>query len=317
MKPRLRPRRFLPVAAALPALLGLAASARGALILAENPGDYEGTLTWAGRERTWVTHVPRAIKYGRPMPLVVALHGGGGRGEGMAGMSGLSELAEREGFLVTYPDGTSRLFADHLLTWNAGDCCGYARSAGVDDTGFIGAMLDALAQGYPVDPARVFVTGMSNGGMMAHLLGSRLAGRIAAIAPVAGALPPGLPRPARPMAVIIFHGTADEHVPYAGGRGARALDRHAPRTPVAEAVRYWRNADGCSGTPVTESRGSVRTETWGGGAEGSEVVLVTIRGGGHAWPGGTRGRWLGGDPPTREVNASEVMWEFFRHHARR
>ncbi len=317
LQPRSARPRFRTARLAVLAVWAAAGTAHGALVLAENPGDYEGTLTWAGRERTWVTHVPRAIKYGKPMALVVALHGGGGRGEGMAAMSGLSATAEREGFIVAYPDGTSRLFADHLLTWNAGDCCGYARSAGVDDTGFIGAMLDALGQGYPVDPARIFVTGMSNGGMLAHLLGSRLAGRIAAIAPVAGALPPGLPRPERPVAVCIVHGTADQHVPYGGGRGAKALDRHAPRASVAEAVRYWREADGCTGTPVTESQGSVRTETWGGGAAGTEVVLVTIRGGGHAWPGGTKGRWFGGDEPTREVNVSDVIWEFFKRHARR
>jgi len=300
--------RFRAIVGAILGIMAGSGRAPASMILSENPGDYDGSLAWAGRERTWLIHVPAAVKHHRPMPLVVALHGGGGRGEGLVAMSGLSDLAEQEGFLVVYPNGTNRLLNDHLLTWNAGDCCGYERDAGVDDVGFIGAMLDMLETGYPVDPARIFVTGMSNGGMLTHLIGSALAGRIAAIAPVAGALPPQCPHPEQPVAVIMFHGTADEHVPYTGGWGKKALDRKARRASVADAVRFWTSADGCSATPVAESSVHILTQTWPGGVQGTEVTLVTVNGGGHAWPGGTKGRWLGGDTPTREINASEVMW---------
>lgn len=316
MQPRNRSVWFPLAALAVLSLRAGERTARAAMILADNPGVYDGSLTWGGRERTWVICVPKAIRSGRPLPLIVALHGGGGHGESLAGMSGLSALAEQEGFLVAYPNGTHRRFTGRLLTWNAGDCCGDAREARVDDVGFISAMLDMLGTAYPVDPRRVYVTGFSNGAMLAHRVGSELSGRIAAIAPVAGSLPPGLPRPARPLAVLVVHGTADEHVPYRGGWGARALDGKAPRASVADAARFWRLADGCTATPVTESRGRLRTETWGGGADGTEVVVVTVTGGGHAWPGGTRGRWLGGDAPTREVDASVLIWEFFRRHAR-
>jgi len=271
---------------------------------------------WGGRERTWLVHLPEAVRSGKPLALVVALHGGLGRGEGLESMSGLTAVAEREGFIVVYPNGTGRFFSGHLLTWNAGDCCGYARSAGVDDVGFIGAMLDRLEGTWPVDPDRIYVTGMSNGGMLAHLLGSTLAGRVAAIAPVAGALPPHLPQPVRPVSVLIVHGTADQHVPYQGGMGARALDRGAPRASVADAVHYWIEADGCSATPLTSTEGSIRTDLWGGGREGSDVVLMTVNGGGHAWPGGSRGGWVGGDEPTTAITASDIMWRFFKRHAR-
>jgi polyhydroxybutyrate depolymerase len=226
----------------------------------------------------------------------------------------MSEKSDEEGFLVVYPNGTGRL-DEFLLTWNAGTCCGYALEHNIDDVGFIRTLLERLEQQVRIDPSRIYVTGISNGGMMTYRLACDLADTVAAIAPVAAALNEEDCSPSRPVSVIIFHGTADEHVPYNGGIGSKARDERVDK-PVRYAVSFWVNRNRCSPNPVVEEFGSIRKETYGGGIDGTEVVLYTILGGGHAWPGGEKGyRW--GDEPTKEISATDLMWEFFASHPKR
>ena len=186
----------------------------------------------------------------------------------------------------------------------------------VDDVGFIRALIDELVKTRAIDPKRVYVTGMSNGGMMTYRLGCELSDEIAAIAPVAGALNVENCQPSSPVSVIIFHGTADEHVLYNGGEPIRKVDRHSRvDKSVAYAVSFWVQHDSCSSTPKRSEKGNIRTDIYDGGKDGAEVVLYTVNGGGHAWPGGQA--YLLGTEPTKEISATDLMWDFFVRHPKK
>jgi polyhydroxybutyrate depolymerase len=278
------------------------------------PGDHVLALTVGQRGRTYLLHLPPVYDGKRLLPLVIVLHGGGGNAPGAVRMTGFSEKADKEGFVVVYPNGSGRL-KTRLLTWNSGNCCGYAMDQNVDDVGFIRALIDELVTLRAIDPKRVYVTGMSNGGMMTYRLGCELSDKIAAIAPVAGALNVENCQPANPVSVIIFHGTADEHVLYKGGEPIQKVDRHyRVDKSVAYAVSFWVKHDGCSETPQRSEKGSIQAEIYGG-KDGVEVVLYTVNGGGHAWPGGQA--YLLGTEPTREISATDLMWEFFVRHPKK
>ncbi|HTS18931.1 MAG TPA: PHB depolymerase family esterase [Verrucomicrobiae bacterium] len=279
------------------------------------PGDHNLTLTTGGRDRTYLLHLPPVYDGKRSLPLVIVLHGGGGNARGAVKMTGFSDKADKEGFVVVYPNGSGRL-KTRLLTWNSGNCCGYALDSDVDDVGFIRALIDELVKTRGIDPKRVFVTGMSNGGMMTYRIGCELSDKVAAIAPVAGALDVENCQPANPVPVIIFHGTADEHVLYNGGEPIRKADRHfRVDKSVAYAVSFWVKRDGCAPTPVHSQKGSIATDVYGGGKDGAEVVMYTVNGGGHAWPGGES--YLLGAEPTKEISATDLMWDFFVRHPRK
>ena len=156
------------------------------------PGDHTRTLAVADLKRAYFVHIPKSYDGSKPYPVVLAYHGGASTAEGMTRFSGLSEAADKHGFIVVYPSGTGNL--DKALTWNGGNCCGYAMQKQIDDVDFTRAVLDDLARVVKIDPKRVYATGMSNGAIMAYRLASELSDRIAAIAPVAG--PMGGPRSA-------------------------------------------------------------------------------------------------------------------------
>lgn len=279
-------------------------------------GDYERTIVVGGRVRSYLLHVPPSPNRGRPMPVVIVLHGGGGNAEGIARTSGFTDKADEERFVVIYPNGTGRL-RDRLLTWNSGNCCGYAHENNVDDVSFIRSLIDQVQKELNVDGRRIFVTGFSNGGMMSYRLACELSDKIAAIAPVAGALNYVKCAPARPVSLVAFHGTADEHVLYEGGEPRRRVDR-SPRvdSSVAEAISYWVRRNECANSAEKERQGSVLIEDYAGCRAGTGVRLYTLEGQGHAWPGGDAwARWS--DKPTTSVKATDAMWEFFSSHPKR
>jgi len=279
------------------------------------PGDFEQFLSHGGRNRSYIVHVPPGCDDTKPIPLVIVLHGGAGNAAGAMRMTGMSVKSDRERFIVVYPNGTG-FASDRLLTWNAGNCCGYALDRKVDDVGFIRALIARLESDFIIDPARIYVTGMSNGAMMAYRVAYEISDKVAAIAPVAGALNCEC-RPKKPVSVIIFHGTADKNVLYEGGHPVKREDsRDRIDKPVSYAVSFWVGYDGCSPTPAKQERGNITTETYSGGREGTEVVLYTIKGGGHTWPGGTR-LLLRGDEPTRAISATDIIWDFFTKHPKR
>ena len=279
--------------------------------------DLTRTIEVDGRTRRYHVHLPPAYDGRRALPLVVVLHGGGGSAHTIEAFTGFSAKADSEGFIVAYPEGTGRFHGDRLLTWNSGNCCGYALDHRVNDVAFIAAMLDRIAREQRIDSLRVYATGMSNGGMMAYRLGCELSGRFAAIAPVAGALNIDC-APSEPVSVLAIHGTADQHVAFAGGRAAQQADRRHPRTdqPVSHAIAVWSSADGCAPTPIRTTASPARIERYTGCRAGTEVELVAIEGEGHTWPGGKK--WASWAPaPTEAVHATSMIWDFFAAHPKR
>lgn len=289
-------------------LTALAIACRGA---SAQSSDRSVSLDVGGRTRTAIVHLPPSFAERGPLPLVIFMHGGLGNGAQAQSAYGMDRVADREGFIVVYPDGTGRV--PGLFTWNAANCCAYAYENNVDDVAFIRALVDTLERDYSIDPRRIYATGMSNGAMMSYRLGCQMADRLAAIAPVAGALNETGCAPAGPLPVIIFHGTDDSHVLYEGGVAPDTLYPREDRS-VSDAVAFWVERNDCSETPTSETSpsGNIVRDTYGGGAEGSEVTLYTIRGGGHAWPGAAGS--ASGDVPTQEISASELIWEFFARH---
>jgi polyhydroxybutyrate depolymerase len=224
----------------------------------------------------------------------------------------MSDLAAAKGFIVVYPNGTGR-FRSGLLTWNAGGCCGYAQRRRVDDVAFVRALLDTLEREYPIDHRRVYATGFSNGGMMSYQVACALSDRFAAVAPVSGELAMDC-APSRPVSVLIIHGTADQNLPYDGGVGPKALDKHDVKS-VHYALDHWLRFDRCATTPRVDSTAALVRRTFAPCAENTAVELYTIIGGGHAWPGGQR-MSPAADAPSEALNATRVVWEFFAAHPR-
>ncbi len=276
-------------------------------------GDEWRSLSSGGRERRYLVHVPASYDGRTAVPLVIVLHGGGGNAASAVRMTGFSDKADEEGFIAVYPNGSGRL-QDRLLTWNAGNCCAYARDQGIDDVGFIRQLIEEMKASYRIDGRRIFATGMSNGGMMSYRLACELSGLIAAVGPVAGAHNVERCAPATPVSVVAFHGTADMNVLFGGGAPRTRLDP-TPRIDrsVAYAMDFWTKHNGCSPTPERETADAITTETYGDCRAGRGVTLYIVAGGGHAWPGGERGG-PGGDLPTLELSATDAMWDFFAHH---
>ena len=273
----------------------------------------ERSLVHGGRTRTYLVHdVARTT----PAPVVIALHGGGGNADNAVTMTAFDRLAERDGFIAVYPNGTARRDRRILLTWNAGHCCAAAMEQRVDDVGFIGALIETLVASGRADPSRIYVTGMSNGGMMAHRLGRELSTKIAAIAPVVGAVFGDEPPPLAPMPAFIVVGADDTVVPGAGGplqlRGLLGNRAAADRdvAPAAAQADYWARHNGCV-DPERTTTPAASTVSYTRCASGAPVIFHTVTGNGHAWPGGRAGR-RGAAEPTRSFDASEAMWTFFR-----
>ncbi|MBN2556501.1 MAG: alpha/beta hydrolase fold domain-containing protein [Anaerolineales bacterium] len=269
-----------------------------------------GRIVTGGKVRRYLLYVPDSYDPEHPAPLVVSLHGFVQWPAHQCGMTGWNTLADQHGFLVVYPQGTR-----FPLRWQTQPTPGGTEKM-EQDVRFIADLLDHLCRKYAIDESRIYVNGMSNGGGMAHLLALMLPERIAAIGGVAGAYlyQPAFDKPARPMPVIAFHGTQDPIVPYAGGRSRTR--RHPFEFPSIEAwAAGWAERDGCAGQPEeTRLAEDVRTLRYSACREGAEVVLYIIEGGGHTWPGGEPLQvWLTGRTCT-SVDASALMWDFFRSH---
>ncbi|MGD9563134.1 MAG: PHB depolymerase family esterase [Pyrinomonadaceae bacterium] len=268
-----------------------------------------------GVKRSYILHLPPTYKKDKPLPLVIAFHGGGGNAANMIRMSGFSEKADKENFIVVYPNGSGR-FDNILLTFNAVGCCAYAMKNKVDDVAFVSKLIDKLTAEYAVDKTRVYLTGFSNGALISHYLAAKLSDKIAAAAPVAGSIFASSPRPNGKVAILIIHGTADTALPYDGGMSERAIvapNQSEPYKSVADSAKYWADNSGCKGRPVTSVKGNITTEKFTGCAKQGDVEVISIKGGLHSWPGGQKGREEA-DAPSTDLNATDVIWEFFEKH---
>lgn len=252
----------------------------------------------ANRTRTYLVYVPPVGgPTAAPMAVVLNFHGYTSTGAQQHIYSGLVPIAEREGFVVVSPNGIDNAW---LLT------------VGLDDIQFVRDLVATLGGELCLDPARVYATGISNGGFMSTTLACRASDLIAAIAPVSGESAPGPVCGKRPMPILVFHGTADAAVPYEPGPIQAGVFTGTPFAGVAATLRAWADHNGCSPADPKETRVAedvVRVEYQGCAAP---VVHYRIEGGGHTWPGAVPVPRLG--KTTSSISASELMWEFFAAH---
>ena len=278
----------------------------------------EGSIvTPDGRTRTYRLYVPSVLPAG-PVPLLLALHGGTGWGAQFQRTSGFDRLAESNGFLAVFPDGTG-VGADgsELRTWNAGYCCGSAVRNDVDDVEFIRLLIDTVAAEYAVDPSRVFAAGHSNGGMLSYRLACELSDRIVAVGLQAGSLGVDTCDPEQPVSLLHVHGTADNNHPIEGGEGSRSISGVSYRS-ADESVRTVAAAMSCVDEPVESASAEnpdLQYSTWSGCDGSAQVQLLVVTGASHAWMGAPSLN-PSADPPYADLDASLAVLEFLLAHPR-
>src|SRR5581483_3492879 len=274
--------------------------------------DQQDAITVDGTNRTYLLHVPKGLSPKKPVPLVLVFHGGGGHARGMPNFTGFDQLADSKRFIVAYPEGFNR-------RWN--DTRGLSPA---DDVAFILALISKLQQSLPVDPKAVYATGISNGGFFSNRLACDLTDKIAAVASVAATMPETLLpvcKPTRPISVMYIHGKDDPIVPIEGGPiGPRPS--HGRAVSLERAAQLWRDWNRTApNAAVTELRDkahdgtTAQRQVYGGGAQRTEVVVYTVNGGGHTWPGASpRLPALIVGKASRNLDATKVIWEFFQKH---
>ncbi len=290
----------------------------------EDPNTLVREFLFDGLQRTYKIHIPLNISDEISPTLIFILHGGGGTGDGMERsltLGGFNILSDENNFIVVYPDGIER-------NWNDGrkNTSDPAHQQNIDDVGFINALIENLTIEFNIDQNRIYSTGISNGAMMSYRLALELPEKIAAIAPVAGAIPIDiLPDESllTQLSVCVISGTSDPLVPWEGGTVGTKRNPRGIVISVPDSVNYWVINNNCNNTPETvllpdtdpsdETR--VYYHRYGSGENNTEVVLYEIKNGGHTWPDGYQylskiiiGR------TSKDINANEVIWDFFKNH---
>jgi polyhydroxybutyrate depolymerase len=265
-----------------------------------------GSLVSSGEKRTYLLYVPESYDPSIPTSLVISLHAFAEWPAHLMQMSGWNDLADQYGFIVVYPSGTG-----FPLRWR------YHSSPGDDvdtslDILFIQDLIDQLASQYNLDSERIYVNGMSNGGGMSFVLSCQLSERITAIGSVSGAYLYSWDdcNPSQAIPAIVFHGTEDAIVPYQGGP-SRSFEVPFPNITQWISTLAQRNC--CNQDPqeipISEQVNGLQYR----GCE-AEVVFYTITGGGHTWPGGQPLPEFITGHTTQDVNATQLMWDFFQQH---
>ena len=269
------------------------------------------SLIHDGIEREYNLYIPDGYDKNSNWPLVINLHGlGSDRVEQMV-YSGFNDLADEYKFMVVYPQGLKlQVGTINSTHWNADF------GSGVDDVGFIDAMIEEIYNDFGLEGAQVYATGFSNGGFMSYKLACALSDRIAAIAAVAGSMTIGGLQncnPQRQVPAMEFHGTADEVVPYEGISGEV--------NPTPDVVDFWVSNNGCDQINFIEKQLEDIDETDSSTVTlyhynlcdaKSEVQLFKIDNGGHTWPGSFDIPALG--HTNKDIDASALIWEFFSTH---
>jgi polyhydroxybutyrate depolymerase len=258
---------------------------------APSAGNRKSSLQHGGKSRSYTVHVPSGLSAGKPLAVVFDLHGAGGSGTGQQGQSGWGTLADREKFLMVYPDGIEGY-------WNVDDtCCGTAGKQKIDDVGFLKAIIPALSKDLCIDAQRIYATGFSNGGGLAHRMGCDAADVIAAIAPMATDLRTQPCKPARPISMMEFRGTKDSLEPYEGGMVGPAGGQYLAVGAKAS-LKLWADIDQCTGTPTTIDK---YCESYTTCQDGVEADLCSLTGVDHSPYGNSL-----------NFNVAETAWKMFQ-----
>ena len=275
-------------------------------------------LQYQGEARDYLLHVPPNAGSDK-LPLVIALHGAGDDAPGFAGETHLADAADKFGMMVAFPNGSEGGAPLHR-TFNAQICCGDSVMRQIDDIGFVGAVIEDVNARHPVDRARVYATGMSNGGMLVYQLAATHPEWFAAVAPVSasigGMTRDGrtylIPMPKMPVPVMMIHGRKDPYVLYEGGSSAMLNFPNIWKFSVGDALSFWKTVDGCA-SPATIAHPSrdLRRVAYTQCKAGSEVVLWEIMNGDHNWPGDVFPA-----PGGKTVSASSEILGFFATHRR-
>lgn len=262
-----------------------------------------GTIVSGDMTRRYLLYVPKSYDPSKPAPLVISLHPAAGWPAMQRNLSGWNQLADEHGFLVVYPAGTG--FPQVWAT----------RPSGYD-VQFISDLLDKMETSYNIDRRRVYVNGMSQGGGLTFLLSCKLAERIAAAGEVAAAIEhPDSCGNAAPVPLMAFHGTADHVAFYGGGLSPVQPPGATPLPPIRKWIADWAQRNGCSGDAAEAAVSAhVRRLAYRNCAQNASVVLYTVEGGGHTWPGGHDLPESLFGTTTQEIDATELLWEFYVQH---
>jgi polyhydroxybutyrate depolymerase len=265
-----------------------------------------GSFVSSGETREYLLYVPKSYDRRTPAPLVISMHGAGLWGASQKETSRWNELADKKGFIVVYPSGVG---GKGVRIWRAEPGPGLAK-----DVRFISELIDTLKAAYNIDSSRIYANGLSNGGGMSFALSCTLPDRIAAVGMVAAAqtLPWSSCTDSHPVPMIAFHGTADPEIPYNGG-SSWISPRPFPNVP--RWVAKWARRNRCEADPVESVVvADVTRRAYTSCADDAVVVLYTIEGGGHTWPGGAPlPEWFVGRT-SQSIDATSLMWAFFRDH---
>jgi len=282
-----------------------------------------GSLVHAGIERRWLLHRPGGLPPGR-CPLLLMFHGAGATAELAVRQTGWSRLADREGFLVAYPEGTARdpsappTFRLNPQAWNDGSGRGHTARQQTDDPGFVAALLERLAEEEPVDPRRVYACGFSNGASFTFRLGAEMPRRLAAIAPFAGHcwVTPARLEPAVPLLYVV--GDADPLNPIEGGEITTPWATREYHPAPRASFDRWAAAlgfDPARAEPASEP--GLGRWRHGPRADGAEAEFLVVEGLGHVWPGGARflpAKLVG--RASDRLRGTEAAWAFLARHER-
>ena len=264
-----------------------------------------------GIERSYYVFLPKNYNPKKTYPALLVFHGGGGNAKSILNATGFKDYLNEYQFILIAPNGSGRFDKETLLTWNAGNCCGYAFNTNVDEVSFINEVIERTAKSYNVDRKRIYLTGMSNGAMVTYKLACELSAKIAGIAPVAGSMNYEPCNAKKPIPVILFNGTDDEHVLYNGGVPVKSADKRTRvDKPVSYAVNFWVKNNKCNTNSLNEKTGNIIIDKYTHCENNADVTLYTVVGGKHAWPGGQKGSQRG-DEPTKEINATKIILDKF------
>jgi polyhydroxybutyrate depolymerase len=278
--------------------------------------DLTGSFESGGIVRSYQVHVS-ARRASQALPLVLVLHGGGGRGDGMRTLTGMDSSSDTAGFIVVYPDGVEK-------NWSDGRGTSESEKLGVDDVAFLSSLVKQLSSELNADPKRIYATGISNGGFMSARLACDASSVVAAVAVVAATIPENVRvncKPSRAVPFMLIHGMADSFVLESGGTMTKGNGGVIAST--AQTVALWRDLNKCSSpakiseiNPANDGT-SITLERYTGCVSGSEVVFYKVMNGGHTWPGGSQylpAFMIG--KTSRDLNASETILAFFKNHSK-